>query len=272
LIGLSSSYFASRKFSVFDSVEKAYSLGFKTIELGAAHSFEENLIESVQKIKDNFPDVFFSLHGLFPPRKEKVWFNPSLGLTELNRKVIDDFFVFAEIVDAKVIGFHPGFLFEVLYEEVNGLGATKRTKELDKKVSWDNLFEVINYFNQKNSEKKFQIVIENITATEEKALVSGKKFKEVFDKFPEIGLLLDLGHSISDNTYDELIKFNEKIMEVHLHMPVKEKIHQPVNEKALEMLKPIKQLKKIPVIIEHFTGVTEKQVLEEKELFESFFS
>jgi hypothetical protein len=270
MIGLSSSYFASRNFSVFESVERAYSLGFKTIELGAAHSFEENLANTVQKIKDDFPDVFFSLHGLFPPLKEKVWFNPSLGLTDLNKRIIDSFFEFAEISGAKLIGFHPGFLFEVSYVELDGFGATKREKPLDKKASWKNLLEVMNYFKEKNK-NNLTIAVENITATEEKALVHGKKFGEVFSEFPSFGLLFDLGHSLSDKTYNELMSFDHKIYEVHLHRPFNGKIHQPVTEKELELLRPIKQIKKIPVVLEHFNGITEKQILEEKELFESFF-
>jgi len=271
MLGLSSSYFASRNFSVYDSVEKAYSLGFKTIELGAAHSFEENLINTVQKIHDDFPDVFFTLHGLFPPMKEKIWFNPSLGLTELNKGIINSFFEFAEIADAELIGFHPGFMFEVSYEESNGFGQTKNIRKLNRKTSWKNLFGVMNYFVEKNSAKNFSLVVENIISTSESALVYGKNFEKVFSSFPSFGLLFDLGHSLTDNTFKDLMHFKEKIKEIHLHKNTGKKIHQPVTEKELELLKPIKQINKIPVIIEHFIDVTEKQVLEEKELFESFF-
>jgi sugar phosphate isomerase/epimerase len=272
MIGISTSYFASRNYSVYESVEKAYSLGFRLIELGAAHSFEENLKETVQKIKDDFSDVCFTLHGLFPPLREKLWFNPSLGLTEVNKGIIDSFFEFAEIVDAKIIGFHPGFLFEVSFEEVNGIGLTKKLKRLDAGKSWNNLFDVIEYFNKKNSLNKFDVLIENITSTEEKALVYGKNFSKVFSSFPSVGLLFDLGHSLSDKTYNDLMQFSAKIQEIHLHKPSGQKIHLPIEEKDLELLKPIKQIKKIPVIIEHFKGITEKQILEEKELFEGFFS
>ncbi len=271
MIGISSSYFASRNFSVYDSVKKAYSLGFRTIELGAAHSFEENLPGTLKKIKKDFPGVFFTLHGLFPPLKEKIWFNPSLGLTDLNRKIIDSFFTAAETVDAKVIGFHPGFMFEVSYEELNGFGETKNIRWLDEKISWKNLFDVLDYAVKKNSENKFDLVIENIAALKDRALVSGKNFQRVFDEFPSVGLLFDLGHSLSDKTYQELMFFKDKIREVHLHMPLGKKIHQPVDEKTLDFLKPIKQIKEIPVVIEHFNGISEEQVLEEKELFESFF-
>ncbi len=270
MIGISTSYFASRKFSVFDSVEKAYSLGFKTIELGAAHSFEENLKETAEKIRDNFPDVIFTLHGLFPPMKEKIWFNPSLGLTNQNKEIINDFFLFGEIVKAEILSFHPGFMFEVSYEDIGGIGDTKTEKKLDVQQSWKNLFDILDYAVKKN-EKQFTLAIENITSNEEKALVYGKNFGKVFDKFPSLNLLFDLGHCLTDNTYSELMNFTEKIKEIHLHNTVDGKIHQPIKEKDLELLKPIKQLKDIPVIIEHFNGITEKQILEEKELFESFF-
>lgn len=271
MLGISSSYFASNGFSVYDSVEKAYSLGFKTIELGAAHEFEENLNKTTEKIFDDFSDAVFTLHGLFPPLKEKIWFNPSLGLTSQNKQIIDDFFVFAELAHAKQISFHPGFLFEVSYEDIKGIGNTKIEKKLDKKQSWNNLFEVLTYFNEKNQEKNFSLAIENISSTEEKALVYGKNFEKVFNAFPSFGLLFDLGHSLSDSTFTDLMQFKDKIQEIHLHKPVGKKIHLPIKEKDLELLKSIKQIKSIPVIIEHFKGVTEKQILEEKELFESVF-
>ncbi|PIN99074.1 MAG: hypothetical protein COT90_01235 [Candidatus Diapherotrites archaeon CG10_big_fil_rev_8_21_14_0_10_31_34] len=271
MLGISSSYFASNGFSVYDSIEQAYSLGFKTIELGAAHKFEENLIETTKKIRDNFPDVAFTLHGLFPPMREKIWFNPSLGLTETNKQIIDSFFVFAGLAGAKIISFHPGFLFEVSYKDIGGIGDAKIEEKLDSKQSWKNLFDVLNYFAEKNKKQKFSLAIENISSNENKALVFGEKFQKVFDSFPSFGLLFDLGHSLSDNTFSDLMQFKDKIKEIHLHKPIGEKIHLPVSEKELDLLKQIKQIKEIPVIIEHFKGVTEKQILEEKELFEEFF-
>lgn len=271
MLGISTSYFASNGFSVYHSVDKAYSLGFNAIELGAAHSFENNLAETVQKIRDDFSEVFFSLHGLFPPLKEKIWFNPSLGLTQQNKEIIDSFFVFAGLAEAKLVSFHPGFLFEVSYEGIGGIGETKIEKKLDKEISWKNLFEVLDYFTEKNKKERFNLAIENITSNENKALVYGKNFRKVFGSFPSFGLLFDLGHSLSDKTYNDLMNFSDKIKEVHLHKPVGKKIHLPVEEKDLNLLKPIKQIKRIPVIIEHFNGVTEKQILEEKELFERFF-
>ena len=170
-----------------------------------------------------------------------------------------------------MISFHPGFLFEVSYKDLGGIGDTKVEKKLDKQTSWKNLFDVLSYFAEKNEKEKFKLAIENISSNENKALVFGKNFRKVFDAFPSFGLLFDLGHSLSDSTYSDLMTFSDKIKEIHLHKPVGEKIHLPVEEKDLELLKPIKQIKDIPVIIEHFKGVTEKQILEEKELFESFF-
>ncbi len=72
LVGLSSSYFATRGFGIYDSVARAKELGFGLVELGAAHSFEKDVWKTVGRIKKDFSDLNFTIHGVFPPREKKV--------------------------------------------------------------------------------------------------------------------------------------------------------------------------------------------------------
>ena len=99
LLGVSSSYFATRGFSIYDSVKRALELGFETVELGAAHRFEPSVWETVKRIKRDFPSKSYTIHSLFPPRKERFWFNASLGLTKENKSVVENLFRAAGLVD-----------------------------------------------------------------------------------------------------------------------------------------------------------------------------
>ncbi|MFH1545328.1 MAG: hypothetical protein ABIE23_04575 [archaeon] len=146
MIGLSSSYFASKNFSIYDSVKNISELGFNLAEIGAAHKFEENLFETTKKIKKDFPELQFTIHGLFPPWKENFWFNPALGLTPRNKKVIDNLFRAAEILEAEIISFHPGFLGVVEYRKnPKGYAEAVLAKKLNKEKATKKLLEVLDY-------------------------------------------------------------------------------------------------------------------------------
>ena len=122
LLGLSSSYFAFRGKGIYDSVKAVFDLGFETVELGAAHSSEPNAWSAVRRIKRDFPEKNYTVHSLFPPLKERYWFNPSLGLTRKNRQVVESLFRAAGLVDAEVVGLHPGFLNELGFGYVRSRG------------------------------------------------------------------------------------------------------------------------------------------------------
>jgi len=274
LIGLSSSYFATKGFGLKDSIINCSEMGFNLIELGAAHKYsvhEGNPFEIIKKIRKDFPEKTFTIHGLFPPQKKGVWFNPSLGLTKENKLIAGNMLKAARIVEAEVIGFHPGFLFEMGLEwKKEGYAEAVKLRELEREESFSNLFDVISFFFKKNSSDT-KIAIENIK-TQDGALISGfQGFGKVFREFPELGLLFDTGHAQCDSTLKGLIGLHEKIFEIHLHSNSNGKdVHRPVNSKFLSKLKSIKRIKRIPIILEHFKNVKEEEILKEKSLVEKW--
>lgn len=271
MIGLSSSYFASKGFSIYDSVKNIRELGFTLAEIGAAHKFEPKMFETIKKIKTDFPELEFTIHGLFPPWKENFWFNPALGLTPQNKKVIDNLFKAAEILEAEIISFHPGFLGVVEYRRhPKGYAEAVLTKKLNKEEATKKLFEVLDYIVKKNNSIGIKIALENINSNEDNALVSGNDFRQIFTDFPSLGLLFDVGHAIADNTTNSLIELKNKIIQIHLHVPNNENIHLPVQKEDLKLIQDIPNLKEIPIVLEHFKNIPVEEILEEKKLVEGF--
>jgi sugar phosphate isomerase/epimerase len=281
MIGLSSSYYAFRGKGIYDSVKSAFGLGFDTVELGAGHSFEKDAWKTVRKIRHDFPDKNFTVHALFPPLKERYWFNPTLGLTKKNLSITDNLFKAAEMVEAKVVGVHPGFLNEMGFssDKVRGFDIILPGEPLPVKESWDKFMKWCAYANSSAKEAGVKFALENIHGSEAKPLVfSVQDFKKVFARFPEMGMLLDYGHALFEGLAGDFIsKFNKKIFQVHMHWSrarskeQQKDDHAPITrKKQLEPFRRVERFRRIPVIFEHSTNVSKKQVLAEKKLLEEF--
>jgi sugar phosphate isomerase/epimerase len=281
LLGLSSSYFAFRGKGLYDSVKSVFDLGFETAELGAGHRFEPNAWKTVRRIKRDFPEKNYTIHSLFPPPKERFWFNPSLGLNKQNKETVGNLFKAAQIVEAKVVGIHPGFLNELGwgYDSVKGFDTLVPGKALDAEKSWRNFTEVIQYGLKLSQETGVVLAIENIHGAEARPIVlSVEDFGKVFALFPELRLLFDFGHALFEGRADELVaEFGERIAEVHLHWSERKSSthlrddHSPiVEEKQLQLFGKAGQIRRVPIIFEHGTNVGEQQILREKELVECF--
>ncbi|MBN2067993.1 MAG: hypothetical protein JW744_05995 [Candidatus Diapherotrites archaeon] len=281
MIGLSSSYFAFRGKGVFDSVKAVFDLGFDTVELGAAHRFEGNAWETVKGIKKEFPDKNYTVHSLFPPPRERYWFNPSLGLTKQNKQNIDNLFRAAEIVEAEVVGIHPGFLNELGwgFDRRKGFDTLVAKQALDPEQCWANFNDLVGYAMALSGNLGIGFAVENIHGIEARPLVNSiEEFQRVFKAFPEMKLLFDFGHALFEGSAESIISnFSSRIGEVHMHwsLPLSKKHdrddHSAItSQKQLEIFKKVKQLKSIPVIFEHGTNVNEGQVLAEKKIVEAF--
>lgn len=281
MIGLSSSYFAFQGKGIYDSVKNAFELGFETVELGAGHKYEKDAWKTVRRIKREFPDKNYTVHALFPPREKRVWFNPSYGLTKENISITDNLFRAAEIVEAKVVSVHPGFLNELgfSFDKVRGFDVIKVGKALPVEKSWQNFTKWCAYANSSAKETGVKFAIENIHGSEAMPLIfSVQDFRKVFSSFPEMGMLLDYGHALFEGLAGDFISaFHSKIFQVHMHRSrAKSKTqqkdeHAPITSMAqLEPFERVERFKRIPVIFEHGTNVSEKELLAEKKLLEEF--
>lgn len=91
LIGLSTTYYASKEYSIYEPVLKTVDLCFDVVELGATHAYEHNIHNTLLKKKD-FPHVKFTVHTLFPPLKKRTWFNSANEPSEINKEIVDGLF------------------------------------------------------------------------------------------------------------------------------------------------------------------------------------
>lgn len=279
MIGLSTTYYATKGCSIYDSVLRAVNLGFDVVELGTAHMYEDNAWDVLHKIKRDFPDSAFSVHNLFPPLKNKTWFNPADDLCSVNKKIIDRLFKTASILGALVISIHPPVLNEIcLSGKVAGnFDKPKIGKPKDEEISRKNFTQFIEYINKRSEEINTRVLIENMSTSFVNALLSTKdNFLEIFDKFDNIGLLLDVGHALQCENLHELLELNGDIFELHLHdvgetLERKKWAHLPVKDKSyFEPLKKITNKNSVLWVFEHGADVFEDEILEEKKLLEKF--
>ena len=281
MIGLSTSYYAMKGLSIYESVLKTVELGFELIELGAAHEYEDNTFDTMREIKRDFPSVSFTVHTLFPPLQKRVWFNPADGLNEINKKIVDGLFETASIVDASLISIHPPVFNDIKLGGTN-LAKFHRPvpgKAKNKNTGKERFFQLLKYISRQSDDCGIKIIIENISFSSSCSINSypytREDFVELFEKFPGVGFLLDVGHALrNDNLYD-LVKMYGKIFELHLHdigykSDNKLSVHLPIkNSEFFDPIKEIVNKNSMAIIFEHGIDVTEEEILTEKALLEA---
>jgi sugar phosphate isomerase/epimerase len=277
LIGLSTTYYATKGCSIYESVEKIVALGFDTVELGAAHSYEEGIWDKLRTIKKDFPEIVFTVHNLFPPFKEKVWFNPADGLNMINRAVVDNLFKSADLLNALLIGIHPPILNEVTLGKkiVGNFNEPIMGKEKDRAESMKKFIELLDYINTRSIESGKKVLIENMDNNYVKTLlVEREDFKKVLERSDNLGILLDVGHAKLCDNLMELVKLNGNIGELHLHdlgdIAKRGKwAHLAISDKDYykDVISFIED-KSIPLIFEHGADVSEGEILAEKKIVE----
>ena len=282
-LGLSTSYFAAHGFNIYDSVKRTYDLGFRLIELGANHSWEEEIDETVKKIRHDFPDATFTQHCYFPPAFPKEYFaNPAYGLNEQNKIVLDQMFKAAEILKPKIISFHNGFNNTYEYEgeflEFKGFKKFKINGIIPDDQAKQNLKEFIKYALKKGQEQGIKIAVENVVSKTfgTKCTVSGLDgFKDLLDEFPSLNFLLDYGHGfIEYGNPTQFFSLGEKIIEMHLDDVTPDmKDHRVLGKGILDLEKMFKGIASISsplLILEHSAEVTEQEILGEVKLVEKY--
>lgn len=278
LLGLSTSYYADKGLSIYDSVLKIIDLGFTTVEFGAAHMFEAGVWETLRKIRQEFPGLNCLIHALFPPQEKKFWFNPAEGLTELNRVIIDNLFTSAEILNAMQISIHAAIIneFTLSTKEITYFDKPIIGKLRDREQCKKNFFTLMEYIDIKSSETGIRVLIENtISSLVTPYPCTVDEFSYVFNRFPNTGLLLDVGHALISGELHKLIDLQDYIQELHLHDSgdiLKRGYIGHLAIKNMDFFVQIKKLlsKPIPMIFEHGADIPEEEILEEKLLLESF--
>ncbi|MBF0558795.1 MAG: TIM barrel protein [Nitrospirae bacterium] len=281
MIGLSSSYHAMNGCSIYEAVSRAVDMGFDTVELGAAHTFEENSAILPRKIRREFPNVSFTIHTLFPPLKERAWFNPANGLTQVNMAIVDGLFEAAEEVEARIVSLHPAVFNEVTIGHASDgkcykpvVGGPINVEDGRKKF-----VELLGYANDRARATGTKLIVENMDAMFPDVYPQTKdEFMEVFKSFDGIGMLLDVGHALQRGNLGEMLALDGYIEEMHLHDVAltangATKGHFPI--KDIDYFKPfngLRNMESMVLVFEHGPNVSQEEILEEKELLETFLA
>lgn len=282
MLGISTSYFAARGFSIYESVRRAQNLGFPLVELGANHDFEKDVFATLKKIRQDFPRLTFTQHGYFPPVFEKEYLlNPGQGLTAQNKQVLETMFEAVKILDTKVISFHCGTNWQAAYKgnfkAIKGFKEFVPTKEISWPLALKNLEEFFAEALKKGEEVGVKVAVENIWCIggERPLLITPGDFQSFFQKLPECLFLLDYAHAILNiSRPDEFFLLGEKIIQMHLSGIKNDRDHWSITAglNLENLFSQIKNLPKLPfLILEHSAEVTEKEILKEKNLIENCF-
>ena len=282
MIGISTSYFAARGWNIYESVKRASDLGFSLIELGANHDFEENIGETVARIRQDFPKTTFTQHCYFPPPFGKpIISNAGEGLTEENEKVLETIFKAAKILRPKIVSFHCGtncrYRFVGEAKGVKGFKGFAKEAEISFPVASQNAKDFFHEALRRGKEEGMKIAVENMWCiTGEKPLLTTPgDFTNFFQEFENLNFLLDLAHAIlNTGSADPFLCLGEKIVEMHLSGIKNGRDHWSINEGLdLESLfGGIKSLPNLPILIfEHSGEVEEKEIMAEKNLVEKYF-
>lgn len=288
MLGISTSYFAARGFSIYESVKRARELGFFLIELGANHDFEENVGETLKRIRRDFPKAVFTQHCYFPPvfRKEFLA-NSAEGLSKKNKKVLEIMFEAGQILRSKLISFHSGvanhFRYKGRYREFRGFKEFVPLKKIPQARAFKNLDEFLIFACQEGRRWGIMVAVENMFKSqvtdhgEKYVLTDFVEFQKILKKLPDLGFLFDYGHAfLASKDPDQFFTLGERIFEIHLH-DVKEGVdHQVLGQGEINLehfFDHVKKLKKSPfLILEHPGGVKEEDILKEKKLVEKYLS
>jgi len=277
--GLSTTYYATKGKSVYESVRKITELGFNTVEIGAAHVFEKDIWGVIKKVRRDFRHIDFTIHTLFPPFKNKIWFNPADGLSVVNKEIIDNLFAAACILNSSLISIHPAVFNEVrLGNKVEGnfdepiVGRSKDRKEGIQKFN-----NFMNYASEKAVSSGLKLLIENMDTTFANSYPSAKSdFSKTFNAFPNTGLLLDIGHALDCGNLIDMLTLERCVYEVHLHSGNRASgniTNRHGSIKDIAYFEPLKNLAikdSVVFLFEHGSDVCEEDIVIEKKLLEEF--
>lgn len=289
MIGISSSWFAMKGMSVKESIERGFELGFELVEIGAAHKYEDNAVETVLELRKKYPSKKFTLHGLFPHFKNG---NYPLNLADPKEhdrtlSAIKKMFEIGERITVDVIGIHGGFAGEVKWgEEEFGFEELVMETPIPIETAKRNMGVITEELVNIAEEMGIKVAME-ISAPGPFApiMTNIESFKWLFSNFKSkyLGLLLDIGHlhqsscAESYNPYEFTKKFKSKIFELHLHDYKDDNKHIAVGAGEIDFEKYFKiigrpKLEKLPLVFEYNNSVTEKEALAGRALTENLLT
>jgi sugar phosphate isomerase/epimerase len=290
MIGISSTWMATKGFGIRESIERCFALGFGLVEVGAGHKYEPDAAETAIEAKRRHPDRQFTLHSLFPPQKESYVMN--LADKDEHARTMsaaDGMFELARRIDADVVGLHGGYCGKVEWTRIPGPDGFRQlvTKSrIERRAAISNVHAIIGRLVAEAEDRRVRLAVENSPdGTWSPVPNTPDEFEELFSAFPSesLGVLLDLGHlhrtaaANGFDPYDFTERFKDRIFELHLHDVVDGEDHHAVGTGEVGFARHFdiigrKRLEVMPLVFEYTNLVSEEAALRGKALVERMIS
>jgi sugar phosphate isomerase/epimerase len=288
MIGISTSWLASKGYSIKSAAEKVFDMGFDTVELGAAHKFEPRVLDVVKYLGGNYKDRKFTVHALFPPLDYFCMVNiADPKLFDINVEIVKSMFKAGKILNAEVIGMHGGYRRGAeMGEEYFGFHRISFGKRIDESEGRKTIERIVEVAIGLAEESGIKFCIETDTGEKDNGYATKPEDFEwmmSISKSKFFGILFDVGHAhIAAKThgfdeYNFAKKFRDRIFEMHLHdCSAHGDSHIPVGagvinfEKYFQSIGP--RVKDIPLIFEYTNRVSMEEALKSKKTVEGLIS
>ena len=281
MIGMSSTWMATKGFGIRESIERCFGLGFDLVEVGAGHKHEPNAVETVIELKRKYPDSHFTIHAFFPPVAKGSYIMNMSDSKEhgIILKTAAGMFDLAEKIGADVVGLHGGYAGEVVWvPDRGGFDKLKMIKSIPAETAESNMMVILEKLVRLAEGRGVKLAVEISPFDVSKAVLSDPEiFEKVFSRFESdnLGLLLDIGHvhmsaaAKGFDPYEFTARFKEKIFELHLHDVVDGEDHNLVGTGEIDFARHFKiigrkRLESIPLVFEYTNLVSEEEALRGK--------
>jgi sugar phosphate isomerase/epimerase len=285
MIGMSSTWMATRGMDIRESIERCFGLGFELVEVGAGHRYEPNAVETVIELKRKYPDKRFTVHALFPPMEKGSYVMNMSDSKEHTTilKTADGMFDLAKSIGADVVGLHGGHAGEVVWvPDRGGFDKLEVIKSIPAETAENSMMALLEKLVRLAEERGVKLAIEISPFDISKPVLSDPDiFERVFSKFKSenLGLLLDIGHvhisaaAKGFDPYDFTERLKGKIFEVHLHDVVDGEDHHLVGTGEIDFGRHFeiigkRTLEEIPLVFEYTNLVSEEDALRGKKRIE----
>ena len=221
----------SSKDKIADAIVELAELGFTNIELTGKTKFYNGIEEDLIGLKDRYK-LNYLIHNYFPPQKDDFVLNIATNNRDLKEKtlgLIKQAIALTLKFKENVYSIHPGFRYDLLPELEKGFFI----KQNNNPTAEDDFYKTLDFLVRELMPEGFKVAVENLSPQSPTGKYSFLctpedivQFLQYYDKVPNIGVLLDIGHlNIASNylNFDihSVLKnlftvYADRIHEIHL--------------------------------------------------------
>lgn len=285
MIGMSSTWMATRGLDIRRSIERCFGLGFGLVEVGAGHKYEPDATGTVIDMHKKYPGKHFTVHALFPPVQKSYAMN--IADAKEHARIVEavaGMFALAKEIGADVIGLHGGYCGSVKWSEAGRGGFKELVMEgsMTRETAMSNMLAVLEKLVPMAEASGVKLALE-IAPDGQWNLIpkTPDEFDEMFARFGSkmFGLLLDVGHlhrtaaANGYDPYDFTARFKDRIFEMHIHDVKNGVDHQETGTGEIDFARHFKaigrnRLEAMPLVFEYTGLVGETAALRGKVFIE----